>query len=135
MEKQLEDTTEYARSEVACDPYATFLGIKLLDVKPGYAKVSLKVKPEYCNAVERAHGALVYAALDQAFAVSCNSCGYKAVALTVTVHYLAGAPPGSTLIAEGSPVSIHRKISLWNLVAKTDDGALIATAEGTAYHR
>jgi len=126
---------EYAKEIVAKDPLATFLGIEMLEVRPGYAKMALKVKPEYCNAVERAHGAIVYAALDQAFAVSCNSCGYKALALDVTVHYLAGAPIGSTLISEGTPVSVHRKISLWHLEARTEDGTLIATAEGTAYHK
>jgi len=129
------DTVEYAKEYVAKDPLAQFLGIEMLEVRPAYAKMALKVKPEFCNAVERAHGAIVYAIADQAFAVSCNSCGYKALALDVTIHYLAGAPIGSTLISEGKPVSIHRKISLWHLEVKTEDGTLIATAEGTAYHK
>jgi acyl-coenzyme A thioesterase PaaI-like protein len=29
----------------------------------------------------------------------------------------------------------RRKISLWELTVKTDDGTLIATATGTAYHK
>jgi acyl-CoA thioesterase len=129
------EALEYAKEIVAKDPWSTYLGIELQEVRPQYARVSMPVRPEYCNAVERAHGAAVYSAADQAFAVACNSDGYKAVALTVTVHYLAGAPAGSTIIAEAQPKSILRKISLWNIEVKTEDGTLIATAEGTAYHR
>lgn len=133
--KQLEDTTDYARETVACDPFATFLGIRLLELSPGHARLSLEVKPEYCNSVERAHGAAVYAAADQAFAVACNSCGHRAMALSVTINYLAGAAPGTTIISEASPVAVRRKVSLWNLEVKTEDGELIATARGTAYHK
>jgi acyl-CoA thioesterase len=132
---QQPDTTDYAINTVACDPYATFLGIKLLECRPAYAKLELEVRPEFCNAVERAHGALVYAMADQAFAVSCNSCGQRAMALNVTIHYHAGAPIGTKLISEGKPVMQRRKISLWELTVKTDDGTLIATATGTAYHK
>jgi acyl-CoA thioesterase len=132
---QQPDSTDYAANTVACDPYATFLGIKLLECRPAYAKLELEVKPEFCNAVERAHGALVYAMADQAFAVSCNSCGQRAMALNVTIHYHAGAPIGAKLISEGRPIMQRRKISLWELTVKSDDGTLIATATGTAYHK
>jgi acyl-CoA thioesterase len=131
----MNESLEYARNTVACDPYATFLGIELEEVKPAYARLRLKVRPEFCNAVDRAHGALVYAMADQAFAVSCNSCGQRAMALTVTIHYHAGAPIGSVLISEGRPIVQRRKISLWELTVKLEDGTLIATAEGTAYHK
>jgi len=130
-----ESTLEYAREIVARDPYATFLGIELLESREAYAKLSLEVKPEYANAVDRAHGAIVYAAADQAFAVACNSCGYKAVALTVTIHYMAGAPIGSKIYSEAKPVNVRRKISLWNLEVRLEDGTIVATAEGTAYHK
>lgn len=48
---QFDDTTEFARNKVACDPYATLLGIELEELRPAYARMRLKVKPEYCNAV------------------------------------------------------------------------------------
>ncbi len=126
---------KYAREIVAKDPYAQFLGIEAVEICDSYAKMKLTVKPEYCNSVGRAHGAIVYGAADQAFAVACNSRGEAAMALTVTMHYHAGAQVGTTLISEAEPVSIHRKVSLWRLTVKTEEGILIATAEGTAYHR
>ena len=135
MTEQEQESLDYARNTVACDPYATFLGIELVELKPAYARMRMEVKPEHCNAVERAHGALVYAMADQAFAVSCNSCGQRAMALTVTIHYHAGAAPGQVLISEGKPIMQRRKISLWELTVMLEDGTLIATATGTAYHK
>lgn len=128
-------SVEYAREYVAKDPYASFLGIEEVEIKESYAKLKMEVKPEYCNSVGRAHGAIVYGAADQAFAVACNSRGDQAMALTVTIHYHAAAKAGRYLVSEAEPVSIHRKVSLWKLTVKTDEGTLVATAEGTAYHR
>ena len=121
---------------VGGDPFATYLGVVIEEVAEAYARVSLKVKPEYLNAVERAHGGAVYMALDQAFAVATNSRGVSAVLLTMTVNYHAGAPCGTTIVAEARPVDIRRKISVWNLEARTrEDNTLIASARGIVYHQ
>ena len=136
MKPEITDPIEYARETVGRDPLATYLGIVIEEVAEGYARVSLKVRPEYQNAVERAHGATVYAVLDQAFAVASNSRGVSAVSLTMTVNYHAGAPSGSIIVAEARPIDIKRKVSTWDLVARTrEDDTLIATARGIVYHQ
>ncbi len=136
MKPEITDPIKYAREVVGRDPFASFLGIEVEEVTEGYARVSMKVRPEYANAVERAHGGCVFMALDQAFAVASNSRGVSAVALTNTVNYHAGAPVGSTLVAEARPVDIKRKVSVWELTARTrEDDVLIATARGIVYHQ
>jgi len=136
MKPEINDPIEYARVTVGGDPFATFLGVKIEEVTEAYAKVSLEVKPEYLNAVERAHGGAVYMALDQAFAVATNSRGVSAVSLTMTVSYHAAAPCGSTIVAEARPIDVKRKVSFWNLEARTrDDNKLIASATGIVYHQ
>jgi acyl-CoA thioesterase len=136
MKPEITDSLKYARETVGGDPFATYLGVVVEEVAEAYARVSLKVKPEYMNAVERAHGGCVFMALDQAFAVASNSRGVSAVALTMTVSYHAGAPAGTTIVAEARPVNIKRKISVWDLVARTrEDDTLIATARGIVYHQ
>ncbi|MFA6448494.1 MAG: PaaI family thioesterase [bacterium] len=136
MKPEITDPIKYARETVGGDPFATYLGIVIEEVAEGYARVSMKVRPEYLNAVERAHGGAVYMALDQAFAVASNSRGVSAVSLTMTVNYHAAAPSGSTLVAEARPVDLKRKVSVWDLVARTrEDDVLIASARGIVYHQ
>ena len=136
MKPQIDDPIQYAREIVGRDPYSRFLGIELEEVAESYSRLSLRVRPEHMNAVERAHGGLVYMMLDQAFAVACNSRGVSAVALDVNVHYHSGAPVGSILVSEARPIDIKRKISIWRLEVRTrEDKSLIASAVATAYHQ
>jgi acyl-CoA thioesterase len=131
----VENPIEYARDVVGRDPWAAYLGIEIDEVREGYARCSITVKPEYMNAVERAHGAIIHAIADQAFAVACNSTGVIAIAVNFTINYLASAVDGEKIFAEAVPVSIGRKISVWNIEVRGAQDKLVATGYGTAYHK
>ena len=103
---------EYARQVVAKDPMATFLGIELQEVAEAYARLSIPVRPIYCNALSRAHGMLISSLADQ----------YVAVA----------AHPGQTLVGEARPVDRRRTMSLWE-VRITQEERLIAVAQALTY--
>lgn len=135
MSTTIEKPIEYAREVVGKDPWAVHLGIEVEEAREGYARCSVTVKPHYLNAVDRAHGALIYALADQAFAVACNSLGSMALALSVSIHYLSAAQDGEKIISEAKPINIARKISVWQLEVKGADGRLIASAQATAYHK
>ena len=129
------DPIAYARDVVGGDPMATFLGVHIEEVRPGYARCSLLVKPEYLNAADRAHGVTVCAVADQAFAVACNSLGTKALAVSLKLTYTAAAPPGDIIVAEATPVNVGRKVSVWKIEVRGKENALIASCEGIAYHK
>ncbi len=135
MEKYINDPVRYARDVVAKDPMASFLGIEAEEVTNGYAKCSVTIKPEFLNAVERAHGAIIYAIMDQAFAVASNSTGNIAVSLNFTVNFIAAAVDGEKIFAEATPVNIGKKISVWKVEARGSDDKIIASGEGVAYHK
>ena len=52
--KTIENPVEYAREVVGRDPMATHLSIEVEEVRSGYARCSVTIRPEYLNAVERA---------------------------------------------------------------------------------
>src|SRR3990172_2594432 len=131
----VDNPIEYAREVVGRDPFATFLGIEVEEVREGYGRCGITVKPEFMNAVERAHGAFIHALADQAFAVACNSTGVMAVAVNFTINYHASAVDGEKIFAEATPVSIGRKISVWNIAVRGGQDRLVATGYGTAYHK
>ncbi len=131
----VENPIEYAREVVGRDPFATFLGIEVEEVREGYGRCGITVKPEFMNAVERAHGAFIHAVADQAFAVACNSTGVMAIAVNFTINYLSSAVDGEKIFAEATPVNVGRKISVWNIEVRGNGDKLIATGYGTAYHK
>jgi acyl-CoA thioesterase len=133
--RTIDNPIEYAREVVGRDPWATYLGIEVEEVREGYSRCSITIRPEHLNAVERAHGGFIYSLADQAFAVACNSTGVMAIAVTVTISYLASSADGEKIFAEATPVSVGRKVSVWNIEVRGSGDNLIARATGTAYHR
>ena len=135
MKSFIENPVEYAREIVGRDPYAAFIGIEVEEAREGYARCSLTVKHEYCNAVERAHGAIIYAMADQAFAVASNSMGSMALALNFSINYVSAALDGEKIFSEATPVSVSRKISVWGVQVRGSKDKLIASGQGVAYHK
>ncbi len=135
MNDKKADSVEYAQNIVGKDPMASHLGIEVEEVREAYARCSITVKPQHLNAVERAHGALVFALADQSFAVGSNSTGVSAVAVSFNINYLSAAREGEKIVSEAVPVNIARKLSVWRIEVKGPDERLIACGEGVAYHK
>ncbi|HOP61907.1 MAG TPA: PaaI family thioesterase [Spirochaetota bacterium] len=135
MSDYINDPVCYAKEVVAKDPMALFLGVETEEVTAGYARCSITIKPEFLNAVERAHGAIIYAVLDQALAVAANSTGNVAVSLSVSINYISSAIDGEKIFAEAIPVNTGKKVSFWKLEVRGTEDKIIATGNGVAYHK
>jgi|WetSurMetagenome_2_1015567.scaffolds.fasta_scaffold79494_3 acyl-CoA thioesterase len=126
---------QYARETVARDPMASFLGIRLEEVRRAYARLSVLIRPEYLNALDRAHGMILSAMIDQAAAVAANSMEYDVLLVELKINYLTAAVPGERITAEAKPIDIKRALSLWVVDVHGSSGALIATGQALGYHR
>ncbi len=135
MEHAVENPVDYARTVVGKDPYASFLGIEVEEAREGYARCSLTVRPQYLNAADRAHGGIVYALADQAFAVACNSLGTLALAVNFSINYVGPAYDGEKIFSEATPVTVSRKISVWSVAVYGSEDRLVASGQGVAYHK
>ncbi len=124
----------YAAEVVGGDPFSRFLGIIVEEARDSYARVSLKLKPEYCNSAARSHGGIIFSVADQAFAIACNSRGYSAFAAEMKINYFEATRAGDTVSAEAKPIDIRKRISLWNIEVRNQDSSLVAVAHGLAYH-
>ncbi len=126
---------QYARETVARDPMASFLGIRLEEVRRAYARLSIVIKPEYLNALDRAHGMILSAMIDQAAAVAANSMEDDVLLVELKINYLAAAVPGERIMAEAKPIDIKKSLSLWVVDVRNASGSLIATGQALGYHR
>ena len=115
------------------EPFAKTLGLRCLEVRPGYARVEMDVTPALTNLFGCAHGGAVFSLLDEAFQLACNSHGVSAYALNVSVTYVKGAAPGDRLTAEAKELARTRKTATYSLEVRTDRGELIAHAQSVAY--
>jgi acyl-CoA thioesterase len=115
----------------ATDPFAGLLGLELLEVAAGRARVGLTTTEQHANFLGLVHGGAVFGLADAALAAASNSRGDTAVATVVTIHLLRAARPGDRLLAEA--VEEHRggRLGLYRItVVGPPDGELVAVAEG-----
>ncbi len=64
-------------------------------LRRGYCRVGLTLKPHMVDFQGHPHGGVIFTLADVAFGAACNSHGADAVALNVTIGYLAAVTPGA----------------------------------------
>jgi acyl-CoA thioesterase len=114
------------------DYFRESLGIKLVEVKDGYSKMSLKISKEHTNFVGFTHGAVLFALADCAFAEAVNFGDKQAVAVQVSINYLRPTSEGDVLIAEATTVSDGKTLALCSVVVKKEEKN-VALFSGLAY--
>lgn len=120
------------RDRIASDPFCATLGIELLEVKEGTAKMALTITEELLNFHGTPHGGAVYSLADAAFAAASNSHGETAVALETNISYLDAVDVGTTLVAEATETHLTRRTGEYEIVV-TADGNRVATFRGRVY--
>lgn len=125
------DNVENLKVREANEPIASFLKMHLVELTPGYSKVTLKLMPEHMNFNGMVFGGIVMAVADQAFAYASNSLVTPSIASQFNIHLISGAAVGDELIAEGRVLKSGRRIGVTEMTVTNQTGKLIAKATGT----
>lgn len=88
-----------AHAMMFADRASTDSGIRLVQVGPGVATVSLTVGKGHTNGHGVCHGGVLFTLADTAFAIACNSHGPRAVAATADIVFARPAMIGDELRA------------------------------------
>lgn len=106
------------------------LGMALDEVRPGFARLSMTVRPEMLNGHGICHGGIVFALADSAFAFACNSRDVLTVAAGCTMEFLAPAREGDGLVAEARERFLEGRNGVYDVDVSREDGELVATFRG-----
>ena len=108
-------------------------GIRIDEARAGYARLSMKLRDDMLNGHRIAHGGIVFALADTAFAYVCNGRNERAVAAQASIIFLGSAAAGETLVAEAEEIATAGRTGVTRVSVKTADGR--AVAEFTGYSR
>lgn len=112
---------------LADDTVAQGLGISVSGVAPGAVTAHITVSAEMLNGHGSAHGSVLFAVADTAFAMACNSHGHLAIGRSCAIEYLAPAFPGDTLSARATERALEGRTGVYDVAVRRDaDGALLA---------
>ncbi|GAB6156610.1 PaaI family thioesterase [Desulfosporosinus burensis] len=116
------------------DRFAAFIGIKLVDVKPGYAKANIEITERHLNAANIVQGGVIFTLADFAFAAASNSYGQVSLGINANISYFQ-PPKGRMLTAEAKEISANKKIANYNVDIFDENMEAIARFTGMAYRK
>lgn len=106
-------------SMMASDNASRALGIELMGYGPGWADTRMLVREEMTNGHGMAHGGLVFAVADTAFACACNSWGPAAVAAACEIVFVAPARVGDTLDAHAAERTRFGRSGIYDVTVRS----------------
>ena len=107
------------------------LGMEILEVGPGRARLAMTVIERMVNGHGLCHGAFIFALADSAFAFACNSHGPHAVAQHCAIAFLAPGRLGMRLVAEAAERHRTERTGIYDISVRDETtGIVIAEFRG-----
>jgi acyl-CoA thioesterase len=116
------------------EPFAQFLGMKLIHMGEGTATAELDIKDHMLNAHGTVHGAIIFSLADYVFAAASNSYGRTSVGLSTNVNFMAPGKMGSRLIAKAVEEKRNNRTG-WYKIRVESAGELLATMDALVYRK
>ena len=124
MESRLEFLT-------AGDGMIKLFGMEVEEARDGYARLACVVDPAWVNAHNLAHGGVIFALADAAFALSVNSLT-DALGVQWSFNLVRSVQPGDRITAECALIHRGKRLLVVEYAVKRGDGALVAQGQATA---
>ena len=128
------DLLRELRERAEREPFAEKMGIRVLELREGYALTEMPLGEDLKNIHGIVHGGAIFSLIDAAFELASNSHGVPAVALNMNVTFHR-VPKRDPLRAEAKEVSATKRIASYLIEARDGDGLLVATCQALVYRK
>jgi acyl-CoA thioesterase len=115
------------------DPASQALGMVLVAIRPGYARMTMTVRPDMLNGHRTCHGGYIFMLADSAFAFACNSHNFNTVGAGCTIDYLAPGREGDVLTAEAVEQALSGKTGVYDIAVTNAEGRTVALFRGKSH--
>ncbi|HLY88763.1 MAG TPA: hydroxyphenylacetyl-CoA thioesterase PaaI [Acetobacteraceae bacterium] len=121
-----------ARAEAmwAEDRATNGLGMRLDDVAPGRARLSMMITEVMANGHGICHGGFIFALADSAMAFAANPRGEPAVAQHASITFVRPGRIGEVLVAEAVERMHAGRSGIYDVRVSTEGGELVAEFRG-----
>lgn len=115
------------------DAFSRWLGIEILEVRPGFVRLKMKVRPDMTNGFKVSHGGIAFSLADSALAFASNTYGRVAMALENNISFVKKVKEGDSLTAVSEELNSGRTIGVYNVTVTNQNDDNIALFRGTIY--
>ena len=128
-------STDPLQAMVASMPFATLIGLRVVEASKDKIVGEVTVEADKCTAGGIAHGGFLMTLADCVGAVAAFLNlpeGAKGTTTTESkTNLIAAAPTGTVLRATALPISIGRRLQVWQTRVETPEGKLISLTSQT----
>jgi acyl-CoA thioesterase len=118
-----------AETLMASEGTAPAWGLVLEEARVGYARVRMVLREDMLNGHRTAHGGMIFALADTAFAYACNSHNRASVAQGSSILFLGPAQAGEELVAEAHEMALVGRSGSYSIEVRTGDGRIVAQVQ------
>lgn len=111
------------------DKVGSRLGMSLDEIRPGYARIAMRVTEDMINGHNICHGGFTFALADTACAYACNSHNQNTLSQALNIVFLTPASLGETLVAEASETARAGRTSTYDIKVTGGDARMVAVAQ------
>lgn len=115
------------------DLFSQWLGVEVLEIRDGYSKIKMTVRPEMINGFGIVHGGVAFSLSDSAFAFACNNRNVLSVALDTSINFTKPVHVGDVLIAEANELHNGKSTGLYHITVKNQNEHVVALFKGTCF--
>jgi acyl-CoA thioesterase len=123
-----------AKAMFDSDACSRALGFELLEVRPGYARMRMTVRPDFLNGHHICHGGLMFTLADSTFAFACNSYNINTVASGCSIEFLRPVHGGDVLTAEAVEQVLSGRNGIYDIRVTNRAGETVAMFRGKSAH-
>ena len=115
------------------DAFSKWLGIEIIDIKEGYAKVKMTIRKEMVNGFLVVHGGIPFSLADSAFAFACNNRNNLSLALECNISFLKQVNIGDVLTAEAKEIHNGKSTGVYSISIINQNNQQVALFKGTCF--
>ena len=115
------------------DLFSQWLGISVMEVREGYSKIKMTIRPEMINGFGIVHGGVAFSLADSCFAFACNNRNVLSVALDTAINFTKPVHVGDELTAEAKEIHNGKSTGLYHISITNQKGHVVAIFKGTCF--
>jgi acyl-CoA thioesterase len=119
-----------ARAMYDADACSRAFGMEIVEVRAGYARLQMRIRPEFLNGHQTCHGGIIFTLADSTFAFACNSYNANTVAAGCSIEYLRPVHGNDLLTAEAIEQTRSGRHGIYDIRVTNQAGETVAMFRG-----
>ena len=111
--------------------FGNLVGVKIVEIREGYARTEIEVRPELMNPVNSVHGGVLFTMIDITGGSAAVSHGENVTTVDADIRYLRPGIGVNKLVCEAEEIKRGRQLLVYRVDVKDEKGNILTAGTVT----